>query len=335
MIDMARNRQTRTTSKAKVIADQAAALADYAAKALVAAEQLRIKTRAVERFPLVDGERATVAELAALSPKLKKKLAKKDGSFTVAEVASMVMALADAFVDGEPKRQAALLLVARKLMDCLQANIVMPDLRPAKTTKATRANPADTVYQFKITLVESHPPIWRRIQVRDGTLDQLHEHIQTAMGWTNSHLHHFRIGEQLYGDPDLMQENFEDMEYKDSTATRISDILPKGGRRFRFQYEYDFGDSWNHDVLFEGTVRAEPKVKYPRCLEGARACPPEDCGGVCGYADFVEAIQHPDNERHEELLEWVGGNFDPEEFDPAKATKAMKKGLPDWRSMRG
>jgi hypothetical protein len=192
--------------------------------------------------------------------------------------------------------------------------------------------PAATLYQFKITLLESHPPIWRRIQVQDCTLDKLHEHIQTAMGWTNSHLHHFRIGEQLYGDPGLMQENFEELEYKDSTTARISDILPKTGKRFRFQSEYDFGDSWYHEVLFEGVVRADPTVKYPLCLEGERACPPEDCGGIWGYPDFLEAIQNPDNERHEELLEWVGGEFDPEAFDPAAASKAMRKGLPDWRT---
>jgi hypothetical protein len=332
---MARNKQTGPANKAKLIADQAAALAEYAAKALIAAEQLQIKTKSVEQFPLDDDERATVAELPALAPKLKKTLSKKDGSFTVAEAASMVMAAADAFVDAEPQQQVALLLVAKKLMDCLQASIATPDLRPVKSTRASRARPADAVYQFKITLQESHPPIWRRIQVKDCTLDKLHEHIQTAMGWTNSHLHHFRIGEQLYGDPDLMQANFEDMEYKDSTTTKISDILPRTGRRFRFQYEYDFGDSWCHEVLFEGVVRAEPKVKYPLCLEGERACPPEDCGGIWGYADFVKAIHNPDHEQHEELLEWVGGKFDPEKFDAAKATKAMRKGLPDWRSMAG
>jgi hypothetical protein len=193
----------------------------------------------------------------------------------------------------------------------------------------------ERLYQFRITLLDTRPAIWRRIQVQDCTLDKLHGHIQTTMGWTNSHLHHFKVGEQLYGDPDLMQENFEDMEYKDSTATKVSDLLPKTGKRFRFQYEYDFGDSWHHEVLFEGVVRANPRANYPLCLEGARACPPEDCGGVWGYADFVEAIQNPDNERHEELLEWVGGSFDPERFDPAKATTAMKKGLPDWRGMAG
>ena len=81
------------------------------------------------------------------------------------------------------------------------------------------------------------------------------------------------------------------MEYKDSTTTKISDILPKKGKRFSFVYEYDFGDSWDHEVLFEGIVQPDSKVKYPLCLEGARACPPEDCGGIWGYADFVEAIQ--------------------------------------------
>jgi hypothetical protein len=190
---------------------------------------------------------------------------------------------------------------------------------------------AEQVNQFKVTLLDSHPPIWRRIQVKDCTLDKLHEHIQTAMGWTNSHLHHFIFGEQLYGDPDLMQENYEDMDYRDSTSTKVSDILPEDGKRFHFQYEYDFGDSWLHEVLFEKVVRAEPGRKYPLCLEGARACPPEDVGGVWGYADFVEAIRDPDNERHEELLEWVGGSFDPEAFEPAAATKAMHRGLPNWR----
>src|SRR5262249_28906136 len=162
------------------------------------------------------------------------KLPKMDTPFTVAEVASMVMAAADSFVDAEPRQQINLLLAASQLIDCLQANIAMPTGRPMRATRSRRAKPADAGYQFKIMLLESHPPIWRRIQVQACTLDKLHEHIQTAMGWTNSHLHHFKIGEQLYGDPELMQENFEDMEYKDSTTTRISDILPRSGKRFRF-----------------------------------------------------------------------------------------------------
>src|SRR6202790_4722053 len=104
-----------------------------------------------------------------------------------------------------------------------------------------------------------------------------------------------------------MQENLEEFGYLGSTPTRTSGILPKTGKRFRFLYEYDFGHSLDHEVLFEGVVRAESKVKYPLCLEGARACPPEDCGGMWGYADFVEAIQNKDHEQHKEMLEWVGG----------------------------
>ncbi len=197
--------------------------------------------------------------------------------------------------------------------------------------KAQQLSVASQVYQFKITLLESDPPIWRRIQVKDCTLDKLHEHIQTAMGWTNSHLHHFTLGTQLYGDPELLQENFEELKYKDSTTTKISDILPKTGKRFSFVYEYDFGDSWHHEVLFEGIMRPDSKVKYPLCLEGARACPPEDCGGIWGYADFVAAIGDKRHERHYEFVEWFGGRFDPEKFDPAKATREMRKGLKEWR----
>jgi hypothetical protein len=99
--------------------------------------------------------------------------------------------------------------------------------------------------------------------MKDGTLDKLHEHIQTAMGWTNSHLHHFKIGEQLYGDPMLLDENFAEMNCEDSLSTKISAILPKSGRRFAFDYEYDFGDGWRHEVLFEGCLGAERGKRYP------------------------------------------------------------------------
>jgi hypothetical protein len=187
------------------------------------------------------------------------------------------------------------------------------------------------VFQFKITLVESRPPVWRRIQVKNCTLDKLHEHIQTAMGWTNSHLHQFRINNRRYADPMLMEEDFEEWGCEDSTGTTLTDILPADGKRFRFGYEYDFGDSWEHEILFEGVKRAKPGERYPICVEGKRACPPEDVGGVWGYASFLEAIQDPEHERHDELLNWVGGSFDPEDFDPAAATMRMTRGLPNWR----
>jgi len=187
------------------------------------------------------------------------------------------------------------------------------------------------LYQFKITLRGVVPPIWRRIQVKNCTLDKLHENIQTAMGWTNSHLHHFTIDGKLFGDPQLMQEDFDEMNYQDSTTTKIKDVLPRGGKRFSFEYEYDFGDSWSHDVLFEGCPRAEPGCRYPLCVEGARACPPEDIGGTSGYQDFLASLRDEDSDDHEDSLRWIGGRFRPEEFDPAKVTRRMRRGLPNWR----
>ena len=191
----------------------------------------------------------------------------------------------------------------------------------------------ERMYQFKITLRNSQPPIWRRIQIRDCTLDKLHEHIQTAMGWRNCHLNHFRVGDRRYGDPELLYENFAEFDYEYSTCTKLSSILPKSGERFQFEYEYDFGDSWYHDVLFEGCVRAERGIQYPICVEGARACPPEDVGGLMGYREFLEAIADADHERHDEFLTWIGGSFDPEAFDVDRLTKRMRRGLPNWRRM--
>lgn len=191
---------------------------------------------------------------------------------------------------------------------------------------------SDRLYQFKITLNDYEPTIWRRIQVKDCTLDKLHERIQTAMGWTNSHLHEFTIDGERYGDPALLDDGYEDFYCVDTTVTKISQIVPKDGKRFDFLYQYDFGDSWNHKVLFEGCLRAESGQRYPLCIEGERACPPEDVGGIRGYAEFLEALADLNHEQHEDFVQW-GGDFDPEMFDAAKTTKAMRRGLPDWRRM--
>jgi hypothetical protein len=109
-----------------------------------------------------------------------------------------------------------------------------------------------------------------------------------------------------------------------------------GGKRptKKFHYMYDFGDGWEHLIEFEGADSAESGKKDPCCLDGARACPPEDTGGVWGYAHFLEAISDPKHEEHETYLEWIGGKFDPEKFNPAEATKSMRKGLPNWRDFR-
>lgn len=192
---------------------------------------------------------------------------------------------------------------------------------------------SERLYQFKVTLLESQPPIWRRIQVKNCTLDKFHERIQTAMGWTNSHLHRFEIDGERFGDPALLDDGFEDFECVDSTVTKISEIIPKDGKRFRFLYEYDFGDGWGHEVLFEGSLRAERGCRCPLCVEGERNCPPENIGGVWGYAEFLESIADPKHEQHDDFVEWAG-EFDPEEFDASKKTKAMRRGLPESRQYR-
>lgn len=328
---MARKQQPETTN---LLADQAVALAEFAAKALVTFRQLGITKNIVERFPLNNAERTIVASLPALSASLKNRVVKAGGAFTLSDIATIVMALSESLLEGEPLYRLTLLVIAKKLTDCMQSTAIPAvEVIPGKSKPSKASKPTDALYQFKITLLGITPEIWRRIQVKDCTLDKLHEHIQTAMGWTNSHLHHFYINEERYGDSELLDDGFEEFEGVDSTKTRVSKILPKKNNRFVFMYEYDFGDGWAHEVLFEGCPPVDSKAKYPLCLEGERACPPEDCGGVWGYGDFIKAISDKSHAEHKDMLEWVGGRFDPEEFDPVAATKEMKKGLPDWRRM--
>jgi len=197
--------------------------------------------------------------------------------------------------------------------------------------KIHRIPASKRLYQFKITLKDIQPPIWRRIQVKDCSLDKLHEHIQTAMGWTNSHLHQFKIEGVLHGDPDLLCEGWQDETPPvNSLHTKVSKLIPEDGKRFRFEYEYDFGDGWEHEVIFEECLRAETGGRYPICTEGQRACPPEDVGGTYGYEEYLEAMADPEHEEHESFTRWRGP-FDPEEFDAGVTAKRMRRGLPDWR----
>lgn len=183
-----------------------------------------------------------------------------------------------------------------------------------------------TVYRFLILLQDAHPAIWRRIETMDATLEQLHALIQTAMGWTNSHLHQFEIAGTLYTDPRLMMDELGAIDYSD---VHISDLVAKHGTEWRMGYEYDFGDGWQHQVALEKVTDSEPGITYPRCIDGEGACPPEDIGGVYGFADYVEAITDPNHSEYENYLEW-NGPFDPTKFDAAKATRRMQKGLPTW-----
>jgi hypothetical protein len=178
------------------------------------------------------------------------------------------------------------------------------------------------IYQIKVTLDESKPPIWRRILVRsDTTLRELHNVIQAVMlGWADYHLHQFIVGETYYGVPDLDYDGF--LEMHDESQVKLSQIVT--GEKFKFRYEYDFGDSWLHNLLVEKVLPPEPGQPYPVCVKGKRACPPEDVGGIWGYYMFLEAIQDPEHPEHEDYLEWIGGEFDPEAFDLDEANEALR-----------
>jgi hypothetical protein len=177
-----------------------------------------------------------------------------------------------------------------------------------------------TIYQIKITLEGSKPPIWRRLLVPgDVTLADLHDIIQIAFGWEDYHLHQFMVGGRYFGVPNPDYDDYVDMhDEQDVTLGRII-----AGEGFSFHYEYDFGDDWRHQVLVEKILAPEPGRDYPVCVTGRRACPPEDVGGMWGYYQFLEAIQDPDHEEHEEYLEWVGGEFEPEAFDRDEANRIL------------
>ena len=173
------------------------------------------------------------------------------------------------------------------------------------------------VYQFKITLKHIRPPIWRRLLVRsDTSLAELHDIVQIAMGWRNCHFHQFSIEGQLYGqysDSDFGPPMLDESEGEDEAKYTLIDFKFEG--KDKFHYEYDFGDGWEHDVVVENVLPVEPKQDYPMCIGGKRACPPEDCGGPWTYGDFLDAVQNTGHPEHEEMLDWIGGEFNPEDFD--------------------
>lgn len=178
------------------------------------------------------------------------------------------------------------------------------------------------VYQFLISLKDITPTIWRRILVPENySFWDLHVAIQDSMGWLDYHLHVFRIRRKHahkdveIGIPD--DESFEDVPdmlpgWEYSIGTYFTDVGAK------CEYEYDFGDCWLHEVLLEGILLREKGQKYPKCIGGARACPPEDCGGVGGYENLLLTISDPEDDEYEEMMTWLGGKYNPEEFDPDK-----------------
>ncbi|MEW6685392.1 MAG: plasmid pRiA4b ORF-3 family protein [Candidatus Edwardsbacteria bacterium] len=175
------------------------------------------------------------------------------------------------------------------------------------------------VYQFKITLDGIKPPIWRRIQVPETyNFWELHVAIQDAMGWYDCHLHEFNIehpetGEEIaIGIPD--EEGWDYKKLLTDWEENIANYFSLENKRAK--YTYDFGDNWEHTIELEKILVREKDKKYPVCMDGKRACPPEDVGSIPGYEEFIEIIKDPEHEQYEEMLKWVGGKFDPEHFNP-------------------
>ncbi len=305
-------------------------LADYLAGKGSEAIVFRLKRtkKANETYPLklTQQQRETLLEFTQLSRNLKKKIEQAgEGTQIVPVTWNELHKLNDetgqAAVyarNADKKRLMAVMSRVIKFFEEEHAEVFdLEAQKPAKT---------DLLFQFKITLLDIQPAIWRRIQVPDCTLTDFHEYIQAAFGWENYHLHQFEIDGVQYSQPAPDGDDF-DMDFEDETDVLLSKLLPKSAKRCRWVYEYDFGDGWRHEVLFEGFPPIDSKGKYPLCLEGERACPPEDCGGPPGYADYLDAVADPEHEQHDEMLEWRGP-FDPEAFDAKKATKEMRKVKP-------
>jgi hypothetical protein len=176
------------------------------------------------------------------------------------------------------------------------------------------------IYEIKIELLEIEPVIWRRVLVPGSiTLAQFHEVIQTVIGWTNSHPHQFIFGAHAYSDPE-----FEIEEARSEYRYRLARLAPQVGNTIA--YEYDFGDRWDHLIRVESIIEDDMRYKgNPVCIEGRRSGPPEDCGGPWGYQNFLEAITNKEHNKHRELLNWVGGSFDPEYFDLEGVNAQLEK----------
>ncbi|HEY1219573.1 MAG TPA: plasmid pRiA4b ORF-3 family protein [Bryobacteraceae bacterium] len=169
------------------------------------------------------------------------------------------------------------------------------------------------IYQLKVTLLGTMPPIWRRLLVPAAlTLAQLHDVLQAAMGWQDCHMHEFCVGRRHFGKPNPEDRLMGMPPVENERTVRLSSVLGRVGAKAI--YTYDMGDSWEHGIVLEKRLSADPHTTYPACTGGQLACPPEDCGGIGGFYDLLDALGDPTHEQHEELQDWVGDDYDPDAF---------------------
>jgi len=182
------------------------------------------------------------------------------------------------------------------------------------------------IYQLKVVLLGTEPPVWRRLQLPgDARLDWLHAVLQVTTGWTNSHLHQFKVGGDCYSDTRHQFAEYEGApEILEERKFTLRQIAPC--ERDAFGYEYDFGDSWEHEITVDKILPPDTTAATTAlCLEGARACPPEDCGGVWGYDNLVKILKNPKHPEHKGMKEWLGRGFDATAFDVGKTNHWLRK----------
>jgi hypothetical protein len=279
-----------------------------------------IKSPKLPQFRFTPEQRAVLLQTPRLQKSMRNKLERESSVFTIDQITGILQQFQMTLREASPVQRHAILDLVEEVYDELEravASLVdrQEDERRERKARASQ----DLVYQFKVTLVQTDPTIWRRIVVRDCSLSRFHLLIQCAMGWENDHHYEFQIDNRGYCGPgiDAPPEGF-------ACNTRVSEIIPTTRRKLKFDYLYDFGDGWLHEIEYEGSFARDPDKTYPLCVDGERACPPEDSGGVYAYAHFLACRDHPDDAASTETLDWFG-SFDPEPFDPVLASKIMQR----------
>lgn len=180
------------------------------------------------------------------------------------------------------------------------------------------------IVRLKITLCDTEPAIWRRVEVASLiTLKDLHAVIQAAMGWENYHLYQFHVARQTINGPGFDEPSFEAPRSISAVRVSLDDLL--NSKIKRFDYLYDMGDSWEHELRIEKLLTAEPAATYPNFIDGAGRCPPEDVGGLPGFYNFLGALEDPNHPDHDELSAWYGQPFDPNAMDEAQIKKRFAR----------
>jgi hypothetical protein len=287
--------------------------------------ELQTQGGSIKLTPL---QRKTLIDHTESKPSIKRKLKKaEDGTqaikFSRDELNEIHDKTGAAATYARSKEKQRLMSVQEKVVKIFEQDHAALFEPPKSTTRKRKSSGSGDIFQFRIDLKNIEPSIWRRIQVQDCSLEEFHEHIQAAMGWENYHLHQFTIKNVEYGpvSPDGLPFG---PQFEDETEILLSDLFPPNGKRIRFGYTYDFGDDWHHEVVFEGTPARSADQKCPACLEGERACPPEDVGGPWGFAHYLEARNDPSHDQHCEMLEWKE-SFRAEDFSAEDSTRRMQQ----------